>query len=179
MACNVEIKLHLRNPTAVLSAAARLSHTGARVLEQVDVFFAVPSGRLKLRTIRDEHCELIAYHRADRPGPRTSVYEIVPVNDGPGLHRVLGAALGERVVVRKTRRLFLAGQTRIHVDDVEGLGTFLELEVVLRADQDATEGSEVLRGVLDRLGAEGEEVEGAYADLLMARGKSLGRRRSV
>jgi adenylate cyclase class IV len=179
MACNVEIKLHLRNPAAVLAAAASISHDEARVLEQVDVFFVVPSGRLKLRTIQDERCELIAYHRADRSGPRTSVYEIVPVSDGPGLRRVLGGALGERVVVRKTRRLFLAGQTRIHVDDVESLGTFLELEVVLRDDQDPTEGTEVLRCVLDRLGAEGEEVQGAYADLLLKRPDPLERKGSV
>ena len=166
MASNVEIKMRLRSLDAVLASAARLSNGPVRLLEQVDTFFACPEGRLKLRRIEGDHAELIAYHRSDSVGPRESRYEVVPVCDAAGLRRVLAAALGERVTVRKRRHLFMVGQTRIHVDDVKDLGSFLELEVVLREGQTVAEGQSVLRGILESLEAHGDEVRVAYADLL-------------
>ena len=72
-----------------------------------------------------------------------------------------------RGVVRKTRYLYLAGQTRIHLDDVEGLGQFMELEVVLRPDQTDAEGQAIAEDLMARLGIRKEDLlEGAYMDLL-------------
>jgi predicted adenylyl cyclase CyaB len=72
-----------------------------------------------------------------------------------------------RGVVRKTRYLYLAGQTRIHLDDVEGLGHFMELEVVLRADQSDAEGQAIAEDLMVRLGVRKDDLlEGAYMDLL-------------
>ena len=80
---------------------------------------------------------------------------------------VLERAYGIRGVVKKTRYLYLAGQTRIHVDDVEGLGQFMELEVVLREGQGDAEGQAIAEGLMASLGVERADLlEGAYMDLI-------------
>lgn len=92
------------------------------------------------------------------------------MKDAASLEQVLRSALGVLGKVRKTRQLFLAGQTRIHLDRVEGLGEFLELEVVLRPGQSAAGGSEIARDLLDRLGIRKEDlISRAYVDLLLDR----------
>lgn len=91
----------------------------------------VRAGRLKLRQFSPESGELIAYSRADVAGTKQSDYLIVPTST-PAELRALAAALGVRQTVIKTRVLLRVGQTRIHLDAVQGLGSFVELEVVLR-----------------------------------------------
>ena len=136
----------------------------------MDVFFHVPHGRLKLRRIRtgaDEEAELIWYQRPDGEGPRTSNYQRVPVPDPDALEAALGGALGVRGRVVKERLLLLTGQTRIHLDRVEGLGDFLELEVVLEPGQEEVEGRAVAAELAAWLGVQEEDlVRVAYMDLL-------------
>lgn len=123
--------------------------------------------RLKLRTV-NERSELIAYQRPDATGAKTSDYEITPVAEPEALARTLKKALGSIGVVRKVRRLVLIGQTRVHFDEVDGLGRYLELEVVLRDEQGEEDGDRIateLRGLLDV--RDDDLVEGAYFDLLV------------
>ncbi|KAK2519374.1 hypothetical protein Q9966_014000 [Columba livia] len=85
---------------------------------------------------------------------------------------VLGQALGVLGVVRKERLLFLVGQTRVHLDSVEGLGDFLELEVVLTEEQSVEDGERVACELMKELGVEEEDlISGAYLDLLLAKGE--------
>jgi len=78
--------------------------------------------------------------------------------------------LGVRGVVVKTRHLYLAGQTRIHLDEVAGLGSYMELEVVLRPGQSDAEGQAVAEALMASLGIQpGDLLEGAYMDLLEKR----------
>ncbi|MBK7190771.1 MAG: class IV adenylate cyclase [bacterium] len=98
------------------------------------------SGRLKLRAFAEGHGELIYYRRADAVGPKESFYTIAPVEDPDALRRALTLALGAVGRVRKRRTLYLVGRTRVHLDRVEGLGEFLELEVVLLDDETAEVG---------------------------------------
>lgn len=112
---------------------------------------------------------MIFYDRADVTGAKQSNYEITPVADAATLKSVLRQALGETVVVEKTRVLYLIGQTRVHLDTVIGLGTFLELEVVLRPDQSSSGGYEVAADLMRRLGIrESDLIATAYADMLIA-----------
>ena len=105
--------------------------------------------------------------RPDQDGPKRSNYHIYETSDPQGLKTALRMALGVRGVVRKTRYLYLAGQTRIHLDDVEGLGQFMELEVVLREGQSDAEGQAIAEDLMTRLGVRKEDLlEGAYMDLL-------------
>ncbi|XP_031671137.1 uncharacterized protein LOC109887153 isoform X3 [Oncorhynchus kisutch] len=84
------------------------------------------------------------------------------------LMTVLADSLGVKGEVRKERRLFLVGQTRVHLDSVEGLGHYMELEVVLREDQRPEEGEAIARSLMKELGVGDDSlVTGAYVDLLL------------
>ena len=167
---NVEIKARARDPERQRKLALEMSDGSPENLKQEDTFFACTRGRLKLRVSGDGQGELIAYEREDTTAPRTSTYVITPVHHPGTLKQVLAAALGIQAVVRKRRRVCLVGQTRIHVDDVEGLGHFLELEVVLEPGQSAESGSEMARDLMERLEiAEPDLVEGAYVDLVVGK----------
>ncbi len=167
MSRNVEIKARLRDPAATAARARELAAAEAVVINQRDTFFACPEGRLKLREFADGRGELIFYRRPDQAGPKVSDYALAPVEDARALLAVLEAALPVRGVVAKRRSLLMCGRTRIHLDEVEGLGSFLELEVVLRGDEAATDGEAEARRLLDALGIPARDlVEGAYLDLL-------------
>jgi adenylate cyclase class IV len=168
MARNVEVKLRLADRAAVEARAAALADHGPELILQDDTFFDARHGRLKLREFADGRGELIAYERADATGPKLSDYTIAPVAEPAALRTALTRALGAAGRVVKRRVLFLAGPTRIHLDAVDGLGDFLELEVVLRDDQPAEDGEAVARDLLSRLGlADAERIAGAYVDLLL------------
>jgi len=166
---NIEIKARLTDPAAVRRRAEAIATAAPAIIVQADTFFHVPHGRLKLRRFDDGSGELIHYERPDAEGPKESLYTIARVEQPEQIAALLTDALGVRCVVRKTRTLLLVGQTRIHLDQVEGLGSFLELEVVLRPDQDPAEGERIAAELMRRLGIDAQAlVSGAYADLLPA-----------
>lgn len=171
MASNVEIKAQLPEREAVEAIAARLEDGGVEQLDQTDVYFRVPTGRLKLRIFAAPcGAELIQYHRPDARDPEVSTYQRVPVPDPTALRAALAAALGERVVVHKRRTVYLVGRTRIHIDRVDGLGNFLELEVVLRPDEDQAAGRAEARALMQTLGVRSIHlIDTGYADLLEGR----------
>jgi adenylate cyclase class IV len=164
---NVEIKARIAGVEAVLPVAQALADSPAQAIAQDDTFFVCTHGRLKLRDFGDGRGELIHYHRADTDGPKLSDYARVPTDEPAALREALARALGVLGRVRKQRLLLLAGATRIHLDRVEGLGDFLELEVVLRDGQSEAEGAVIAERLLQRLGvAPGQRLAGAYLDLL-------------
>jgi len=164
---NVEIKARARNFERQCRMALELAQVPPEHLIQEDTFFHVPDGRLKLREINDYSAELIYYERTDSPGPKESRYTVYPADNPEELKQVLAKALGIRAVVRKNRTVSLVGQTRVHLDQVDGLGQFIELEVVLEAGQDIEYGSAVAEGLMSRLGIEKRDlVAAAYVDLL-------------
>jgi len=110
---------------------------------------------------------LIYYTRPDQEGPKRSDYHIARTSDPENLKRVLELAYGIRGIVKKTRYLYLVGQTRVHLDDVKGLGQFMELEVVMKDGQDDAEGETIADKLMSSLGVERSDlIEGAYMDLL-------------
>ncbi|KWU20150.1 class IV adenylate cyclase [Achromobacter xylosoxidans] len=171
MARNIEIKARVASLAAIESLAAALSGKEPVAIAQDDTFFACPDGRLKLRAFSDGTGELIFYRRADDTGPKESFYVISPTSSPDTLRDALGLAYGVIGRVRKQRLLFMAGRTRIHLDRVEGLGEFLELEVVLRDGESAEAGMAEARELLASLRIAPEQlVSGAYLDLLAQRG---------
>ena len=170
MARNVEIKARLDSIEGLLAAAAALADHGPERIAQDDTFFGCLHGRLKLRAFADGRGELIAYERPDSSGPITSDYRITPVPDPDALRETLRRALGVTGRVVKQRTLFLVGRTRMHLDRVDGLGDFLELEVVLREGEDAQRGIAEVRGLLTRLNVQPSQlIARAYVDLLQDR----------
>jgi predicted adenylyl cyclase CyaB len=167
MARNIEIKARVSDPDAMAGRAARVAGEGPWTIMQDDTFFACEDGRLKLRDFGNGNGELIFYRRPDRAGPGQSEYRITPTEDPDGLRAVLSDALGVTGRVRKRRILYLAGRTRIHLDHVEGLGDFLELEVVLADGEPSRVGEAEAHLLVERLGiAEEDLVDVAYVDLL-------------
>ena len=101
------------------------------------------------------------------PELKESCYLRCPAQIPAFLHRALSAALGVEGTVRKRRLLYLVGQTRLHLDTVEGLGTFLEMEVVLTPEQGADEGRRIAEELAGRLQIAADDlVPCAYVDLL-------------
>uniref|UniRef100_A0A8C6U9B9 Si:ch211-156b7.4 n=1 Tax=Neogobius melanostomus TaxID=47308 RepID=A0A8C6U9B9_9GOBI len=154
MPSNVEIKATVSDPGKFAEKSSELSESEGAIIRQHDTFFNCSTGRLKLRDFMDGTGQLIFYERPDTDGPKLSRYSISPTNDPSTLRAVLSDALGVKGEVRKERRLFLIGQTRVHLDTVEGLGHYMELEVALN--------------LMDQLGVSQESlVTGAYMDLIL------------
>ncbi|AKS41849.1 Putative adenylyl cyclase CyaB [Wenzhouxiangella marina] len=168
MPSNIEIKAKVNRPRALEELARQRSDGSAEVLHQDDTFFHCTNGRLKLRDFGNGRGELIAYRRADQAGPKTSRYSISPTDDPAGLRTTLSESLGILGRVRKRRLLLMAGRTRIHLDEVEGLGSFMELEVVLAPGESEAEGVREADELMQALGIEPADlIEGAYLDLLL------------
>jgi adenylate cyclase len=172
MPSNIEIKARVVNPGEFRMRAELLSDTAVMAIPQEDIFFPTKRGRLKLRILTPDFGQLVYYTRPDATGPKRSDYQICDIGKPGELKTLLARSLGVRGIVRKTRYLYMAGQTRIHLDEVEGLGTFMELEVVLHPGQGDEAGLSIAEGLMRRLGVHSEDlVEGAYIDLIEKTGR--------
>ena len=169
MASNIEIKARLSAVQAkqIRQEALARSSKKDELLQQTDTFYNVPAGRLKLREFGDGAAELIAYDRPDQAGPTLSSYVRCACADPKSLHEALTQSIGVRGVVEKKRQVIHVDQTRVHLDEVAGLGNFLELEVVLRNGQPFEEGEKIAAELMAAFGVTSESlIEGAYIDLI-------------
>ena len=124
---------------------------------------------MKLRRERNAPAHLIAYERSDDSGPRESRYRIVEVADDLELEAALAAALGIEAVVRKARQLYLWEGVRIHLDRVDALGSFIELEGVTTADAGLERMEARLADLRRSLDIEDADlIGGSYRDLVLA-----------
>ena len=170
MARNVEIKARIESIDSTLAKAAALADKGPIEIIQDDTFFACNNGRLKLRVLSPDEAQLIFYRRPDQSGPKECYYLISDTSSPNTLREVLSLGYGQVGRVRKKRILYLVGRTRIHVDQVQELGDFLELEVVLEEDEDPKTGEAIAWDLMQKLGVLPEQlIEGAYIDLLLAK----------
>lgn len=168
---NIELKARIDSVEALLPRACAVAGGQAEALAQDDTFFAVPHGRLKLRQLADGGAELIHYHRADSAEAKASDYVRVPVPDPAALREALARGCGLLGRVQKQRLLLVARSggfaTRIHLDRVQGLGDFMELEVMLQDGQGDAEGRAVAESLMAALGlAAAPRLAGSYLDLL-------------
>lgn len=173
MAANIEVKARAREWEKLHATATEIASSPGTLIEQIDTFFIVPAGRLKLRQFSPEAGELIFYQRPDEPGPKLSDYTITPTTQPESLRDTLAQALGVCGEVRKRRWFFIAtkfgGETRIHLDEVKGLGHFMELEVVLQPGQLQEDGARIAAEYRVALDIRDEDlIDCAYVDLLTA-----------
>lgn len=167
MARNVEIKARIGSIDPIAATVAAMADRGPFEIQQDDTFFACERGRLKLRALSATEGELIFYQRANRAGPKESFFVVSPTASPDSLREALSLAYGQAGRVRKHRMLYLVGRTRVHLDSVEGLGHFLELEVVLREGEPSESGMAEADRLMATLGISADQlVEGAYVDLL-------------
>jgi homotetrameric cytidine deaminase len=178
MAPHRNVELKARDPEPERTLAAALAHGAADqgVLEQRDTYFAAREGRLKLREERGRPAQLIAYARADEAAARTSAYHLVDVPDPAVAAAALEAALGVTVVVAKRRRLLLWEGVRIHLDEVDGLGSWVELEAVAAPGSDLRAEHETVARLRNVLGiADAHVVARGYAAMLLDAGAATDR----
>ena len=167
MARNIEIKARIESVESLERVVAPLATHGPTLIDQDDTFFRCETGRLKLRAFSAEAGELIYYRRPDDAGPKTSFYLRSPTSAPDVLRESLALAYGEAGRVRKQRRLYLIGRTRVHLDRIEGLGTFLELEVVLGDAEPAERGIDEANALMQALAiAPDQLIAAAYVDLM-------------
>ena len=169
MAKNVEIKARVPSLefAKLKEQVSGLADSESVVLNQVDSFFASQKGRLKIREFSDGKAELLYYERQDLLGPKTSFYTRIEIDSAVEWKSLLTASNGLMGVVAKRRELYFIGRTRIHLDEVEMLGTFLELEVVLDESETSTAGVAVADALMRRLQILPEQlISNSYFDLL-------------
>jgi len=166
MARNIEIKARIDSVGALAPRVAELADSGPFEILQDDTFFECAGGRLKLRIFSDTEGQLIFYRRPDIAGPKESFYIISPTTSPRTLLHALSLAYGQTGRVKKHRTLFLVGRTRVHLDCVDELGHFVELEVVLGENEPADAGVAIAHDLLAQLGiSQGQLIEGAYVDM--------------
>jgi len=164
---NIELKARCGDLAQAEAVCERIGARRQWTRRQTDVYFAVPQGRLKLRLEEPGGAVLVAYDRVDRPAARESRYELTPVDDAEATLASLESRHGIAARVEKTRTLWLLDNVRVHLDDVKGLGTFLEFEAVMGPG----EPDEQAHALLERLRREFAIAEEAilgvsYSDLL-------------
>lgn len=171
MARNIEIKAYIDDIDMLESQVAKIADRGPSEIFQDDTFFQCDTGRLKLRVFSETHGELIFYRRDQQAGPKESFYVRSQTGEPETLRETLALAYGVVGRVVKQRTLYLVDRTRIHLDRVEALGHFLELEVVLSSDEPAQVGVEIAHRLLSQLGIESAAlIEDAYVDLIERKG---------
>jgi adenylate cyclase class 2 len=170
---NIEIKVRVADLDALRVQCVRLGASVRTVEEQTDRYHTLDGGRrVKLRTIRGGRAELIEYRRAEATGVRASDYSVTAVRDAAA-DRCMVPRGRPLAVVRKRREVWLWDNVRIHLDTVDGLGTFLELEAVIDARHDEAACRAQVATVMDALGVgEADLLRASYADLVRDRART-------
>ena len=164
---NIELKANYPDLHRARAALQKLGAVFDRKMSQLDTYFKVPNGRLKLREIDRDHAELIWYHRADAVEFRSSNYLVVPVPDPAAMKSALIAANGLRGEVQKSRELWMYHNVRIHLDQVEHLGSFIEFEAVMTKRETESDSLRRLEGLHTALDISKSDHQAAsYSDLL-------------
>lgn len=162
---NLELKARIADLQAAERTADRIGGSEGGLLLQVDTYFNAPHGRLKLREINGIEAQLIAYDRPEDAAQRWSQFRVVAVPDPIGMKALLTESMGLRGTVTKRRHLYLWNDCRLHLDQVEGLGTFLEFEV-LSAGDDCSD-LDRMEALMTHFGLrDSDAIRASYSDLL-------------
>lgn len=168
MHLNIEIKARCSNQDFIRNLLLDRQADFRGTDHQIDTYFQVPKGRLKLRQGSIEN-NLIHYDRPDQAGPKASEVHLYACQDGDALKATLAAALNIKVVVDKKREIYFIENVKFHLDQVEELGTFVEIEAI---DSDGSIGRDKLKEQCDyylELFKVQEEdlLQNSYSDMLL------------
>jgi adenylate cyclase class 2 len=165
---NIEIKARTNNTAAIRQYLLQQGADCKGTDHQTDTYFIVPHGRLKLRQGSIEN-NLIYYERNDQPGPKQSDFQLVPVADGAPLKALLTKALGVKVVVAKKREIWFIDNVKFHIDELDSLGDFVEIEASNKnADIPVATLHEQCNRYMQAVGIRDEDlVFNSYSDMLL------------
>jgi len=165
---NIEIKAAASDPAFVRDYLVNHSAIFNGTDEQTDTYFNVNDGRLKLREGNIEN-NLIFYNRANQAGPKSSHFHLVKIEDAKGLKDVLERSCGIKIIVRKRREIYYIDNVKFHIDEVPGLGSFIEIEAGnIQADKTESELLDQCNFYLMEFGIKEEDlIAESYSDMLM------------
>ena len=168
MYLNVEIKAKSSNASFIRNYLQTHQADFKGLDEQTDTYFNVSNGRLKLREGNIEN-NLIFYERENQAGPKNSKFHLVKIEDAKGLKEVLTKSNGIKVVVKKKREIYYIKNVKFHIDEVAGLGSFIEIEAGnILADLSQQQLKEQCDFYLKEFGVgENDLIEVSYSDLLI------------
>lgn len=168
---NIEIKARTDSADRIREILLNKNAEVRGIDLQTDTYFNVPVGRLKLREGNIEN-NLIFYIRKDQSGPKQSDFTLAPVKDPATLKEILKQSLGIKVTVRKKREIYFIQNVKFHLDKVEELGDFVEIEAGnLTADLSIEELREQCNYYVNIFGIQpGDMIENSYSDMLLANG---------
>lgn len=165
--CNVELKARLRSLDAARQVAQSLATDQLPDQHQIDTYFQCRHGRLKLREIAGAPAQLISYQRPDTTAAKPSRYYLIDVPDPAAMFQGLTEALGILARVEKHREIFFYENVRIHLDQVDQLGAFLEFEAVLESEDQIQEGEKIVSWLQDQFAIQSEDLlTSSYSDML-------------
>lgn len=164
---NIELKARCEDLGRLRERCESLGAESQDPERQIDTYFRVAHGRLKLRESLQSGPELIHYIRGDVAGARESHYQLYRVEDAEGLKTILEKALGVKAVVAKRREIYLIGNVRVHLDKVQDLGSFVELEGIVENLAELVYVGDEVQRLRQALGIEDHAlVKESYADLI-------------
>ncbi|NOT52579.1 MAG: class IV adenylate cyclase [Chitinophagaceae bacterium] len=165
---NVEIKARCDDPLFIRNYLLSNGAEFKGVDEQTDTYFNVSNGRLKLREGKIEN-NLIYYERTNQAGPKNSQFNLIKVEDAAGLKDVLEKSIGVKVVVKKKREIYYIKNVKFHIDEVPGLGSFVEIEAGnMLADLSQEQLKQQCDFYLKEFGInENDLIEVSYSDMLL------------
>jgi adenylate cyclase, class 2 len=165
---NIELKAKYENLTEAESLAVEIGAKFQWSKKQVDTYFKAPNGRLKLREVDGKTSELISYFRENKTARKESNYSILTISDGELFKNMLAKNLGILVVVSKVRKLYQSENVRIHLDQVESLGDYLEFEGVIKNDSEIETTKKKVDFLMEQFKIETKNlVKYSYSDLLL------------
>lgn len=164
---NIEIKARTSEPERIRTLLRKRGADFIGQDAQCDTYFTVPNGRLKLREGEIENA-LIHYHRENTSGPKRSDVTLYHPDPNSALKKILSQALGVDVVVEKRREIYLIDNVKFHIDELDELGSFIEIEAI---DDDGALDAERLerqcRDYLELFKVEPDDlVAESYSDLI-------------
>ena len=165
---NVEIKARCSEPDFIRRYLIGKNAEYKGTDEQTDTYFRISHGRLKLREGRIEN-NLIYYQRPDQAGPKNSIFYLAPVTDAVAMKEILTASLGLKMIVSKRREIYYIENVKFHIDEVPGLGSFVEIEAGnIRTDLSQEELLQQCEHYMKEFGIRSEDLlEQSYSDMLL------------
>ena len=164
---NLEFKAKAKSLDFLHEDLTRLKAKYVQSMYQIDTYFNVPKGRLKLREVENYEATLVYYERPDAAESRYSRYQLCDIADGTAFKQMMSDVLGVKVIVEKNREFWTYGNTRIHLDEVVNLGGFIELETVIR-DQSEAEAKAEHKLVKETLQiSDADLIPVSYSDMLL------------
>jgi adenylate cyclase, class 2 len=167
---NIELKAHYPKLPRAREIAIELNAEPLWKDEQIDTYFITRAGKLKLRESKLNGSELIPYVKVDKAGLMRSDYTRLPVANPELTKSLLNSLLGIKLSVKKQREVFLRGNIRIHLDEVENLGSFIEFEAVFEEDTPEVQSAE-RKKVYDLMKlfeiSPGDVLDSSYPELLL------------